>query len=119
MLIDLAILIDQATMTYRIAIVLVNDIQPGDGEGHLTGMTKLTGTEISPLPKKIKDIDARIDTINTGVNAPVTMDALIRQTEPPFTKRVMKVKSFIQVQITIPARSVRREDKSHGSLGLI
>ena len=44
------------------------------------------------IEQKFKDLDARIDVINTGVNAPVTVDALIKQTEPPFTKRVMKFK---------------------------
>ncbi|GFS44927.1 bromo-adjacent homology (BAH) domain-containing protein [Actinidia rufa] len=39
----------------------------------------------------IKDMDARIDVVNIGTNAPVTLDALIRQTEPPFTERVMEV----------------------------
>ncbi|GFY95388.1 root hair defective 3 GTP-binding protein [Actinidia rufa] len=42
--------------------------------------------------QKIKDLDAWIDAINTGIKAPVIMDALIRQTEPPFTKRAIKVK---------------------------
>ncbi|GFY88643.1 hypothetical protein Acr_06g0005830 [Actinidia rufa] len=37
--------------------------------------------------QKIRDLDARLDAINTGTNAPVTVDALVRQTDPPFTKR--------------------------------
>ncbi|GFY81001.1 hypothetical protein Acr_01g0008100 [Actinidia rufa] len=37
--------------------------------------------------RKIRDLDARLDAINTGTNAPVTVDALVRQTDPPFTKR--------------------------------
>ncbi|GFZ08243.1 hypothetical protein Acr_20g0000510 [Actinidia rufa] len=55
-------------------------------------MTKLTGAEISPLPRKIKNLGAWIDAINTSMKALVTVDALIRQTEPPFTERVMKVR---------------------------
>ena len=78
-------------MTHRIIIVSIRDIQLGDKKGHLTEMSKLTSTKISPLPKKIKDLDARIDAINTGVKALVTMDVLIRKTDPPFKKRVMKV----------------------------
>ncbi|GFY96586.1 hypothetical protein Acr_11g0008920 [Actinidia rufa] len=39
--------------------------------------------------RKIGDLDARLDAINTGTNAPVTVDALVRQTDPPFTKRVL------------------------------
>ncbi|GFY89821.1 hypothetical protein Acr_07g0000180 [Actinidia rufa] len=38
------------------------------------------------------DLDAQINAINTGVNALAIVDALIRQTEPPFTERVMKVR---------------------------
>ncbi|GFY85688.1 hypothetical protein Acr_04g0004260 [Actinidia rufa] len=40
--------------------------------------------------QKIRDLDARLDAINTGTNAPVTVDTLIRQTEPPFTGRILK-----------------------------
>ncbi|GFZ14445.1 RING/U-box superfamily protein [Actinidia rufa] len=41
--------------------------------------------------QKIKDLDARINAINTGMNALVIVDALIRQTKPSFTERVMIV----------------------------
>ncbi|GFY98557.1 hypothetical protein Acr_12g0010980 [Actinidia rufa] len=39
--------------------------------------------------QRIRDLDARLDAINTGTNAPVTVDALVRQTDPPFTERVL------------------------------
>ena len=42
--------------------------------------------------QEFKDLDARINTINTDMNASVTVDALIRQIDPPFTKKVRKVK---------------------------
>ncbi|GFY92627.1 arginase [Actinidia rufa] len=42
--------------------------------------------------QKIRDLDARLDAINTGTNAPVTVDTLIRQTEPPFTGRVLRAR---------------------------
>ncbi|GFY98634.1 hypothetical protein Acr_13g0000350 [Actinidia rufa] len=42
--------------------------------------------------QKIRDLDARLDAINTGTNAPVTVDALIRQTEPPFTGRILRAR---------------------------
>ncbi|GFY87521.1 hypothetical protein Acr_05g0011600 [Actinidia rufa] len=42
--------------------------------------------------QKIRDLDARLDAINTGTNAPVTVDTLIRQTEPPFTRRVLRAR---------------------------
>ena len=41
---------------------------------------------------KIKDLNAQIDAINTGANALVIVDVLIRQTKPLFTKRVMRTK---------------------------
>ncbi|GFZ10013.1 hypothetical protein Acr_21g0006120 [Actinidia rufa] len=37
--------------------------------------------------QKIRDLNARLDAINTGTNAPVIVDALVRQTDPPFTKK--------------------------------
>ena len=40
-------------------------------------MTRHPGAERSPLLKKIRDLDAKIDAINIGANAPVTMDALV------------------------------------------
>ncbi|GFZ08659.1 hypothetical protein Acr_20g0004670 [Actinidia rufa] len=42
--------------------------------------------------QKIRDLDARLDAINTGTNAPITVDALVRQTDPPFTERVLRTR---------------------------
>ncbi|GFZ10874.1 hypothetical protein Acr_22g0002720 [Actinidia rufa] len=42
--------------------------------------------------QKIRDLDARLDAINTGTNAPITVDALVRQTDPPFTERVLRIR---------------------------
>ncbi|GFZ16176.1 hypothetical protein Acr_25g0005850 [Actinidia rufa] len=39
--------------------------------------------------QKIRDLDARLDAINTGTNAQVTVDTLVRQMDPPFTERVL------------------------------
>ena len=44
------------------------------------------------ITQKFKDLGARINIVNTNVNAPVTADTLIKQIEPPFTERVMKVR---------------------------
>ncbi|GFZ21690.1 hypothetical protein Acr_29g0008520 [Actinidia rufa] len=49
----------------------------------------LTEARDKSTSQKIRDLDARLDAINTGTNAPVTVDALVRQTDPPFTKRVL------------------------------
>ncbi|GFZ03474.1 hypothetical protein Acr_16g0000980 [Actinidia rufa] len=43
-------------------------------------------------PGKIRDLDARLDAINTGTNAPITVDTLVRQTDPPFTGRVLRAR---------------------------
>ncbi|GFY97870.1 hypothetical protein Acr_12g0004110 [Actinidia rufa] len=40
--------------------------------------------------QKIRDLDARLDAINTRVVVPIIVDALIRQTEPPFTERLLR-----------------------------
>ncbi|GFZ08714.1 hypothetical protein Acr_20g0005220 [Actinidia rufa] len=42
--------------------------------------------------QKIRDLDARLDAINTGAGAPVTVDTLIKQTEPPFTERILRAR---------------------------
>ena len=42
--------------------------------------------------QKIRELDARLDAINIGVGTPITVDILIKQTEPPFTRRVMKAR---------------------------
>ncbi|GFY86076.1 hypothetical protein Acr_04g0008140 [Actinidia rufa] len=42
--------------------------------------------------QKIRDLDARLDAINIGTNAPITVDALVRQTDPPFTERVLRTR---------------------------
>ncbi|GFY95612.1 hypothetical protein Acr_10g0009970 [Actinidia rufa] len=50
------------------------------------------------IMQKLKDLDAWIDVINTGVNASVTVDTLIRQTELPFIERLMKVKVVLKME---------------------
>ena len=49
-------------------------------------------------------MDARIDAINRGVNAPVSIDALIRQTEPLFTDKVMKIKMSSKFKLPFQLR---------------
>ncbi|GFZ06625.1 hypothetical protein Acr_18g0007950 [Actinidia rufa] len=43
--------------------------------------------------------NARLDAINTGTNAPVTVDTLIRQTEPPFTQRVLRARISLKFKL--------------------
>ncbi|GFZ06472.1 hypothetical protein Acr_18g0006420 [Actinidia rufa] len=40
----------------------------------------------------IRDLDALLDAIDIGTGPPVTVDALIRQKEPPFMDRVMRAR---------------------------
>ena len=42
--------------------------------------------------QKIRDLDARLDAINTGACILVTVDTLVRQTEPPFTQRILRAR---------------------------
>ena len=42
--------------------------------------------------QKIRDLDARIDVINTSTSIPITVEALIRQIDPPFKERLMKTR---------------------------
>ncbi|GFZ16797.1 hypothetical protein Acr_26g0000670 [Actinidia rufa] len=62
-----------------------------EGGGVLTEATIL-GHEIKSTSQKIQDLDSRLDAINTGTNAPMTVDILIRQTEPPFTERILRAR---------------------------
>ncbi|GFS32822.1 hypothetical protein Acr_00g0024880 [Actinidia rufa] len=49
--------------------------------------------------QKIRNLDARLDAINTGTNAPVTVDTLIRQTEPPFTGRILRARISLKFKL--------------------
>ncbi|GFS29536.1 hypothetical protein Acr_00g0007140 [Actinidia rufa] len=49
--------------------------------------------------QKIRDLDARLDAINTGTNAPITVDALVRQTDPPFTERVLRTRISLKFKL--------------------
>ncbi|GFZ09644.1 hypothetical protein Acr_21g0002430 [Actinidia rufa] len=43
--------------------------------------------------QKIKDLNSRVDAINIGTNAPITVNAfLIKQTDPPFIDKVMRTR---------------------------
>ncbi|GFY96821.1 hypothetical protein Acr_11g0011270 [Actinidia rufa] len=61
--------------------------------------------------QKIRDLDARLDAINTGTNAPVTVDTLIRQTEPPFIERVLRAR--ISSKFKLPAHLGIYEGKTY------
>ncbi|PSR88450.1 Beta-porphyranase [Actinidia chinensis var. chinensis] len=52
--------------------------------------------------QKFRDLDARLDAINTGAGAPVTVDTLIKQTEPPFTERILRAR--ISSKFKLPAQ---------------
>ena len=52
-------------------------------------------------PNRIKDLDVRIDSIDTDVKAPITVDALIKQTELPFVERVMRVRVSFRFKLSL------------------
>ncbi|GFY86387.1 hypothetical protein Acr_05g0000260 [Actinidia rufa] len=59
------------------------------------GRARQNRTPIPPprsTTQKIRDLDARIDAMNTGVGVLVIVEALIRQIEPPFMDRVMRTR---------------------------
>ncbi|GFY84216.1 hypothetical protein Acr_03g0009900 [Actinidia rufa] len=67
-------------------------LQPGqEGEGVLTEATT-SGHEISPPHKRFKIWTPDSTPSTLGTNAPVTVDTLIRQIEPPFTGRVLRAR---------------------------
>ncbi|GFY84511.1 hypothetical protein Acr_03g0012850 [Actinidia rufa] len=61
--------------------------------------------------QKIRDLDAQLNAINTRTNAPVIVDTLIRQTEPPFTERVLKAR--ISSKFKLPAQLSIYEGKTN------
>ncbi|XP_057478775.1 uncharacterized protein LOC130766092 [Actinidia eriantha] len=61
--------------------------------------------------QKIRDLDARLDAINTGASAPVIVDALIRQTESPFTKRVLRAR--VSSRFKLPTQLGTDEGKTN------
>ncbi|XP_057510773.1 uncharacterized protein LOC130793147 [Actinidia eriantha] len=60
------------------------------------------GARDKSTSQRIRDLDARLDAINTGTNAPITVDTLIRQTEPPFTERVLRAR--VSSKFKLPAQ---------------
>ncbi|XP_057485073.1 uncharacterized protein LOC130771473 [Actinidia eriantha] len=79
---------------------------PTVGEEARRGRSPHRGDRIGARNKstsqKIRDLDARLDAINTGTSAPVTVDTLIRQTEPPFTERILR--AWISSKFKLPAQ---------------
>ncbi|GFZ10956.1 hypothetical protein Acr_22g0003540 [Actinidia rufa] len=56
-----------------------------------------------------QNYNTRLDAFNTGVNTPVIMDALIRQTEPPFTKRVLRARVSSRFKLPTQLRTYERK----------
>ncbi|GFZ03670.1 hypothetical protein Acr_16g0002940 [Actinidia rufa] len=76
-----------------------------------TPSTKLVLTaRDNSTSQKIRDLDALLDAINTGTNAPVTVDTLIKQTEPPFTERILRAR--ISSKFKLPAQLSIYEGKT-------
>ncbi|GFY95082.1 hypothetical protein Acr_10g0004670 [Actinidia rufa] len=64
------------------------------GRGRSPRRGNRIGARDKSTSQKIRDLDARLDAINTGTNAPVTVDTVIRQTEPSFIERVLRARFF-------------------------
>ncbi|GFS42022.1 hypothetical protein Acr_00g0077760 [Actinidia rufa] len=86
------------------------------GEEMRRGRSPRIGDRIGARDKstsqKIRDLDARLDAINTGTNAPVIVDTLIRQTEPPFTEK-SKADKYIDAEELAEAKRRRRGKDDH------
>ncbi|GFZ16740.1 hypothetical protein Acr_26g0000100 [Actinidia rufa] len=102
----------------KVVIALDNNIQPKAVHTNLRVCT-LGGIGVLSCqnPGHLAKLwTQRIDAIHTGTNAPITVDTLIRQTEPPFTDRVIKVKSkadkYIVAEELAEAKR-RRQGRDH------
>ncbi|GFZ14225.1 hypothetical protein Acr_24g0004150 [Actinidia rufa] len=69
--------------------------------------------------QKIRDLDARLDAINTGVGAPVTVDTLIKTDRTAVHREDIEGSDFIKVQAPRPTRYVRRKNRPDGPPGLV
>ncbi|GFZ06995.1 hypothetical protein Acr_18g0011650 [Actinidia rufa] len=82
---------DLATLIVR-GIVLTTQTRSRVRRGRNPHRGDRTRARDKSTAQKIRDLDARLDAINTGTNAPITVDALVRQTDPPFTERVLRTR---------------------------
>ncbi|GFS33858.1 hypothetical protein Acr_00g0030910 [Actinidia rufa] len=78
-----------------------------------------SGHETNPPRKKFRDLDARLDAINTGTSAPVTVDTLIKQTEPPFTERILRARISSKFKLPAQLGIYEGKNRSNGPLGLV
>ncbi|GFZ21977.1 hypothetical protein Acr_29g0011390 [Actinidia rufa] len=69
--------------------------------------------------QKIRDLNARLDAINAGVGAPVTVDTLIKQTEPPFTERILRARISSKFKIPAQLGIYEGKNRSDGPPGLV
>ncbi|GFY88878.1 hypothetical protein Acr_06g0008180 [Actinidia rufa] len=60
------------------------------------------GARDKSTSQKIRDLDAQLDAINTGTNAPIIVDTLIRQTKPPFIERVLR--AWVSSRFKLPTQ---------------
>ena len=65
----------------------------------------------SSTSQKLGELAARLDAINTGAGTLVTVDALIKQTEPPFTRRGMKTR--VSFKFKLPTQLEIYEGKTN------
>ncbi|GFY84264.1 hypothetical protein Acr_03g0010380 [Actinidia rufa] len=94
-------------------------LEPGVRRGRSPNRGDHTEARDKSTSQKIRDLDARLDAINIGTNAPVTVDALVRQTDPPFTKRVLRARISSKFKLPTQLGIYEGKTNSHGSLGLV
>ncbi|GFS43260.1 photosystem I subunit K [Actinidia rufa] len=63
--------------------------------------------------QKIRDINSHIDAINMGTGAPATVDALIKQIDPPFTERVMRTWVLFRFKLPTQLREGKTDSMDH------
>ncbi|GFZ18269.1 hypothetical protein Acr_27g0000080 [Actinidia rufa] len=101
--------------TVSIIIPMIAGYSPDEGEEIIRrGRSPHHGDQVprrrdKSTTQKIRDLDARIDAINTGANAPVTIEALIKQTDPPFTERVMRARVSSTIKLPTQLRGYSNE----------
>ncbi|GFS36147.1 hypothetical protein Acr_00g0044360 [Actinidia rufa] len=69
--------------------------------------------------QKFRDLDARLNAINTGTSAPVTVDTLIKQTELPFIEWILRARISSKFKLPAQLGIYEGKNRSNGPPGLV
>ncbi|GFZ21098.1 hypothetical protein Acr_29g0002600 [Actinidia rufa] len=110
--IDLSVSISLETMSLKVTTVRVEYSHQGieDAVIELKLQPKQRGKSTT---QKIQNLDARIDAINTSTTAPITVDALIQQTEPLFPEKVIRTRVLSKFKLSTQLKGVQRKNGSN------